>query len=280
MSAGTLRGLRAGCQGRSSRDTTLTRMPQPALRRALGRWDLTAIGVNQVIGGAIFLLTRSEARLRGWLFGLELLLERLTGRRWGEAAITRWVADLTRGRALLTSRRRDVILLGGGLFLVAKATHEIYEKLEVESADEEAAEAAEEEEARAAARKRANLFAWTIAQILVLDIVFSLDSVITAVGMTPHIQLMIIAVIAAAAVMLIFSGPISDFVHKHPTFKMLALAFLILIGVMLVAEGFGQHIDKGYIYFAMAFSLIVEVLNMRMRRKAAPVPLRHSELPE
>jgi len=163
---------------------------------------------------------------------------------------------------------RDLILIGGGLFLLAKATYEIHDKLE----------GAEEEHGKKASAAKA--LAAVVLQIMVIDIVFSLDSVITAVGMTPHIELMIIAVIAAAAVMLVFSGPISDFVHKHPTFKMLALAFLILIGVMLVAEGFGQHIDKGYIYFAMAFALVIEVLNMRMRRKAKPVELRHTELPE
>ena len=114
---------------------------------------------------------------------------------------------------------------------------------------------------------------------MVIDIVFSLDSVITAVGMTPHVPIMIIAVVIAAAVMLVFAGPISDFVDRHPTMKMLALSFLILIGVMLVAEGFGQHIDKGYIYFAMAFSLGVELLNMRLRAKATPVDLRHSAMP-
>ena len=115
---------------------------------------------------------------------------------------------------------------------------------------------------------------------MVVDIVFSLDSVITAVGMTPHVPIMIVAVLLAAAVMMIFAGPISDFVHQHPTMKMLALAFLILIGVMLVGESFGQHVSKGYIYFAMAFSLGVELLNMRLRAKAPPVPLRHSTFPE
>lgn len=162
---------------------------------------------------------------------------------------------------------KQLILLGGGLFLIAKATYEIHDKLE-----------GAEHHGTAGAAGAA--LAGVVLQIMLVDIVFSLDSVITAVGMTPHIELMIIAVIAAALVMLIFAGPISDFVAKHPTFKMLALAFLILIGVMLVAEGFGQHIDKGYIYFAMAFSLIVEVLNMRMRRKGAPVTLRHTELPQ
>jgi predicted tellurium resistance membrane protein TerC len=161
---------------------------------------------------------------------------------------------------------KQIILLGGGLFLIAKATYEIHDKLEGEE--------------HTASVRAANALFGVVVQIMLIDIVFSLDSVITAVGMTPHIELMIVAVILAAIVMLVFSGPISDFVQKHPTFKMLALAFLILIGVMLVAEGFGQHIDKGYIYFAMAFSLVVEVLNMRMRKKADPVPLRHTSLPE
>jgi len=105
--------------------------------------------------------------------------------------------------------------------------------------------------------------------------------VITAVGMTPHVPIMMVAVVLAAGVMLIFAGPISNFVHKHPTMKMLALAFLILIGVMLVGEAFGQHVEKGYIYFAMAFSLLVELLNMRLRKKSgAPVVLHHSSMPE
>ena len=152
---------------------------------------------------------------------------------------------------------KQLILLSGGLFLIAKATYEIHDKLE----------GAEEHGKPGATVAKALL--GVVLQIMVIDIVFSLDSVITAVGMTPHIELMIIAVIAAAAVMLIFSGPISDFVQKHPTFKMLALAFLILIGVMLVAEGFGQHIDKGYIYFAMAFGVAVEMVNMKLRGKAS-----------
>jgi len=181
-----------------------------------------------------------------------------------------WVMGLTKPLFTImdwTITGKQLILLIGGLFLIAKATFEIHDKLEGE-------------EHEVTVSRAANALTAVVLQIMVIDIVFSLDSVITAVGMTPHIELMIVAVIAAALVMLVFAGPISDFVSKHPTFKMLALAFLILIGVMLVAEGFGQHIDKGYIYFAMAFSLVVEVLNMRMRRKAAPVPLRHSELPE
>ena len=115
---------------------------------------------------------------------------------------------------------------------------------------------------------------------MVVDIVFSLDSVITAVGMTQHIPVMIVAVMVAATIMLAFAGPISEFVHRHPTMKMLALSFLILIGVMLVAEAFGQHVDKGYIYFAMVFALAVELMNLRLRaKKRAPVDLRHSSMP-
>jgi predicted tellurium resistance membrane protein TerC len=161
---------------------------------------------------------------------------------------------------------KSLILLGGGLFLIAKSTYEIHDKLEGA------------EEAHGSTGGRAALTA-VVLQIMVVDIVFSLDSVITAVGMTSHIPIMIVAVMIAAVMMLVFSGPISNFVHRHPTMKMLALSFLILIGVMLVAEAFGQHVDKGYIYFAMAFSLGVEFINMRLRAKATPVDLRHSEMP-
>ena len=157
---------------------------------------------------------------------------------------------------------RDLILLGGGLFLVAKATHEMYEKLEVAHT-----------EAKGALGARA--FGLTLAQILLLDVVFSLDSVITAVGMARHVFVMVIAMVVAVGVMLVFAGRIGDFVNRHPSMKILALSFLLLIGVMLVAEGMGQHIGKGYIYFAMAFSLGVELLNMRLRRKTAPVFLHH-----
>ncbi len=154
---------------------------------------------------------------------------------------------------------RDLILLGGGLFLVAKATHEIYDKLEVPH-DEKVASGKGQ-------------FSLVLAQIIVLDIVFSLDSVITAVGMAQHIFVMVIAMVIAVGIMLAFSGAVGDFVNRHPSMKILALSFLLLIGVMLIAEGMGQHIGKGYIYFAMAFSLGVELLNMRLRKKGAPVVL-------
>jgi len=148
---------------------------------------------------------------------------------------------------------RDLILLGGGLFLIAKATWEIHDKLEGGAHG-------------GGAGKKAASFGAVLVQILLLDIVFSLDSVITAVGMARAIWVMVTAVVLAVGAMLVFAGPVSDFVERHPTVKMLALAFLILIGVMLVAEGCGQHVNKGYIYFAMAFSLAVEFLNLRLRK--------------
>jgi predicted tellurium resistance membrane protein TerC len=156
---------------------------------------------------------------------------------------------------------RDLILLGGGVFLIAKATHEIYDKLEV----------AREQEGRAGG---AGSFGLILLQILALDVIFSLDSVITAVGMAQHIFVMVIAMVVAVGVMLAFAGRIGEFVNRHPSMKILALSFLLLIGVMLTVEGMGQHVSKGYIYFAMAFSLLVELLNMRFRRKTAPVALR------
>jgi predicted tellurium resistance membrane protein TerC len=159
---------------------------------------------------------------------------------------------------------RDLILIVGGLFLLAKATFEIHEKLEGEEGTHEAA----------AAR---TTFRAVIVQILLLDMVFSLDSVITAVGMAESIGVMIAAVVIAVGVMLLSAGAVSDFVNRHPTVKVLALSFLLLIGMTLVAEGWELHIPKGYIYFAMGFSIFVEVLNLRVRRtrvEAAPVILR------
>jgi predicted tellurium resistance membrane protein TerC len=154
---------------------------------------------------------------------------------------------------------RDLVLLLGGLFLLAKSTHEIHGALEGEQGH--------------ASRRVTSSFAGVIIQILLLDIVFSLDSVITAVGMTDVLAVMVAAVVVAVAVMLVAAGPISNFVSRHPTVKMLALSFLILIGVLLVAESFHQKIPKGYVYFAMAFALGVEMLNLRLRRVQDPVAL-------
>jgi predicted tellurium resistance membrane protein TerC len=155
---------------------------------------------------------------------------------------------------------RDLILMGGGLFLLAKATTEIHERLEGE-------------EGHRSARVRPS-FAAVITQIAVLDLVFSLDSVITAVGMAEDIAIMVTAVILAVCVMMFSAGPISAFVNRHPTVKVLALSFLLLIGISLVGEGLGMHIPKGYIYFAMGFSVFVELINLRARRVAVPVHLR------
>jgi len=163
---------------------------------------------------------------------------------------------------------RDLILLAGGLFLIAKATWEIYDKVEV--SDGEAPHA----------RPGRGSFALVIVQIMIIDVVFSLDSVITAVGMADELAIMVTAVIIAVAVMLFSMEPVAGFVERHPSVKILALAFLLLIGVMLVAEGMGRHVPKGYIYFAMAFSLFVELLNMRYRRKQKPVRLRRRFGPE
>jgi len=154
---------------------------------------------------------------------------------------------------------KDVILLLGGLFLIWKSVHEIHNKLEGEEAG--------------VTNRLSATFASVVTQIILLDIVFSLDSVITAVGMARQLGVMIAAVVIAVIVMLIFVNPISAFVDRHPTIKMLALSFLILIGVVLVAEGVHHHIPRGYIYFAMAFSVLVEMLNIRMRKASKPVEL-------
>jgi predicted tellurium resistance membrane protein TerC len=181
-----------------------------------------------------------------------------------------WVIGLTEPIFDLLGRDisgRDLILLGGGLFLLGKSTFEIHDKLEGE-------------EGHGSGRVAAS-FTAVIIQIMLLDIVFSLDSVITAVGMADDVEVMIAAVMIAVGVMMVSAKTISEFVDRHPTVKMLALSFLLLIGMSLVAEGFHQHIPKGYIYFAMAFSVMVELLNMRVRTRAAkPVELRQSYVDE
>ena len=173
-----------------------------------------------------------------------------------------WIATLTEPFVVLFGRAisgRDVILLGGGLFLLAKATYEIHEKLEG---------------AETTTTRRAASFRSVIVQVMILDLVFSLDSVITAVGMANVLWVMATAIVLAVLVMMLATEPISAFVEHHPTIKILALSFLILIGVALIADGLGQHLDKGYIYFAMGFSVFVEMINLRIRAKGQPVPLR------
>jgi len=157
---------------------------------------------------------------------------------------------------------RDLILIGGGLFLIAKATYEIHDKLEGHGAHGQP--------------KAVATFKSVIAQVMLLDIVFSLDSVITAIGMAEQLWVMVTAVVLAVLVMLLAAEPISDFVETHPTIKILALSFLLLIGISLIGDGLGQHISKGYIYFAMGFSVFVEMINIRVRKKGDPVQLHQS----
>jgi predicted tellurium resistance membrane protein TerC len=180
-----------------------------------------------------------------------------------------WIANLTEPLFHIFDHGfsgRDLILLGGGLFLIGKSTTEIHAKLEGD--DEHGGGGA------------AASFTSVIIQILLLDIVFSLDSVITAVGMADDVEVMIAAVVIAVLVMLVASGPLSKFVSQHPTVKMLALSFLLLIGMSLVAEGWHMHIPKGYIYSAMAFSVLVEILNLRLRAKSKPVELHEPRINE
>ncbi len=180
-----------------------------------------------------------------------------------------WIVRLTEplfsvlGRAI---SGRDLILLGGGLFLLAKATLEIHDKLEGVEGERSA--------------RVAPSFSAVILQIMVLDIVFSLDSVITAVGMAESLTVMVVAVVLAVGIMMLSAGSVSDFVQRHPTVKVLALSFLLLIGMSLVGEGLGQHIPKGYIYFAMAFSVFVEVINLRVRKQGVPVDLHDPYTPD
>lgn len=225
----------------------------------------TVLGIDNVIFISILagkLPTSQQARAR--MVGLAVaLLSRLL-----LLLSLSWIMRLTQPLFTVFAQvvsGRDLILLLGGLFLLAKATREIHNRLE-----------GEEGEVTASAPS----FSSVILQILILDVVFSLDSVITAVGMVDEIGIMVTAVVAAVVIMMAFAGAISDFVQQHPTIKMLALSFLLLIGVTLVAEGFHQHIPKGYIYFSMAFSLLVEMLNIRSRKgKAAPVRLHSIQPP-
>jgi predicted tellurium resistance membrane protein TerC len=201
---------------------------------------------------------RVEDRARARKIGLSLAMFIRIALLW---SIT-WVMRLTTPWFVIVGTEisgRDLILLVGGLFLIAKSTHEIHDKLEGEEGHGSA--------------KVAASFVGIIIQILLLDIVFSLDSVITAVGMAEDLAVMVLAVIIAVGVMLVSAGTISDFVERHPTVKMLALSFLLLIGVSLIGEGLDQHIPKGYIYFAMAFSIFVEMINLRVRARSKPVHL-------
>lgn len=162
---------------------------------------------------------------------------------------------------------RDLILLAGGLFLIWKSTAEIHQSLE-----------GDDEDHATNIKPKVNLTA-TIVQIIIIDLVFSLDSIITAVGMVDRIEIMIAAVVVSVVLMMVFAKAIGDFVSNHPSIKMLALSFLVLVGVVLIAEGFEHHIPKGYVYFAMAFSVIVEMINIRLRKRSSQVVTLHKQDP-
>ena len=224
------------------------------------------LGIDNIIFISI-LVSRLPAKKRNIARNLGLMLAMLTRLMLLFSIV--WVANLTQTLFSVLGQGisgRDIILIGGGLFLLAKATHEIHSSLE----------GIEEERPKVKTVKMAPI----LFQIAILDVVFSLDSVITAVGLAQHISIMAIAIILAVCVMLFAAKPISDFVDAHPTIKILALSFLILVGVTLMVEGFEVHVPKGYIYFAMAFSVAVEMLNIRMRNKQVkPVQLRKDITP-
>lgn len=170
-----------------------------------------------------------------------------------------WIMGLTKELFVLFEHAftgKDLVLLCGGLFLIWKATVEIYEN--VEHPDHQGA---------SEPSSKSDVFFWLMLQIIIMDIVFSLDSVITAVGMVKELPVMIAAMITAVVVMMVFAGPVGDFVQRHKSVKVLAMSFLVLIGVLLTAEGMGQHIPKGYLYFAMAYAMVIEMINMRMRKR-------------
>jgi predicted tellurium resistance membrane protein TerC len=225
-----------------------------ALEIVLGIDNIVFISI---LAGKLRMEDRARARKVGLSLAMIIRILLLLSITWVMGLTAPWFAVL--GQEI---SGRDLILILGGLFLIAKSTYEIHDKLEGE-------------EGHGSARVAAS-FTAVIVQILLLDIVFSLDSVITAVGMAEDVMVMILAVVIAVAVMLVSAGTISEFVERHPTVKMLALSFLLLIGVSLMAEGFEQHIPKGYIYFAMGFSIFVEMVNLRIRAKAAPVHLHQS----
>lgn len=227
----------------------------------IGLLTLTALEVVLGIDNIIFisilssrLLQAQQKKARRLGLALAMLM------RIGLLLSLSWMMRLTTPLFALFGHEisgRDLILIVGGLFLLAKATHEIHNKLEGEDEHK-------------AGRVAASLTS-VLIQIMLLDIVFSLDSVITAVGMINEISIMITAIVVAVIIMMIFSEPISGFVNRHPTVKMLALSFLLMIGLLLIADGLGQHIPKGYAYFAMGFSVFVEMLNLRVRGKTDPV---------
>jgi predicted tellurium resistance membrane protein TerC len=215
------------------------------------------LGIDNVVFIAI-VAERVEASRRSLLRRLGLALALVL--RIALLFALSWIMGLTRTLFTVLDQDlsgRDLVLLGGGLFLIAKSAHELFQRSE-ESADGQPPGGA-----------KGASFAGTLAQILILDVVFSLDSVITAVGMAQALSVMMVAMVMAVAVMLLGASAISGFIHRHPSMKVLALSFLLMIGMLLVADAFDKHISKGYVYFAMAYALLVELFNINRRRRAA-----------
>jgi predicted tellurium resistance membrane protein TerC len=226
------------------------------------------LGIDNIIFISILVGRLPEAqRDRARRLGLALAM----GSRIALLLSLAWIMRLTAPLFTVMGNEisgRDLILLGGGLFLLWKSVHEIHGSLE----------GGHEENQTAGAAKAT--FAGVLVQIAIIDIVFSLDSVITAVGLADQIAVMVLAILISVGVMMFAAKPIGEFVDRHPTIKMLALSFLVLVGVTLIAEGFETHVPKGYIYFAMAFSVIVEMINIRLRSKMAPKPVvLHKDAP-
>ena len=225
------------------------------------------LGIDNIVFVAILAdRVKAESRARARQLGLALAV----GTRLLLLVSIVWIMRLTEPLFSVLGRDlsgRDLILIVGGVFLLFKSTREIHDKLEGD------------DDGRDAGGKEASFWG-VIFQIALLDVVFSLDSVITAVGVADHLSVMVIAVLVSGVFMIVAAGAVGEFVSRHPTVKMLALSFLILIGMSLVAEGWHQHIPKGYIYFAMGFSIFVEMLNLRVKSKRAPVHLRGPVLPD
>jgi predicted tellurium resistance membrane protein TerC len=223
------------------------------------------LGIDNIIFISILsdkLPAHQEAKARQWGLIISLLL------RVALLFCIGWIMQLNDPLLAIGSQAftgKEIILLLGGLFLIGKSVSEIHSKLEGA-------------EATAAARGDAAAFGWVIAQIAVINLIFSFDSILTAIGLVDNVTLMVIAVLVSSAVMFVFAKGINQFINRHPTFKMLALSFLIMIGFLLAMEAFHYHVDKGYVYFAMAFAVIVEILNIRLRKKAPPVQLRNQTL--
>ena len=214
-----------------------------------------------IISGRLPKGQQSKARNIGLALALALRLLLLFAIQWVIGLDDPWFSLF--GKSFTG---KDVILLGGGLFLIGKSVSEIHGKLE--GADPEAAQAT----------AKSNTLAWIIAQIALVNLVFSFDSILTAIGLVKDVTIMVVAVVVSSVVMVVFSKAVNNFINRHPTFKILALSFLILIGFLLAMEAFDSHVDKGYVYFAMAFAVVIEIINMRIRKKSTPVKLHNPVL--